>query len=116
MTSLFRSFRFAFEGAVYLLRTQFNARIHLAVAIVVIAAGFVFKLSAIEWCLIAFNIAFVWSAEAFNTAIETLADRVTMERDPKIKIAKDVAAAATLFAAMCAAGTGLILFVPKIVN
>ena len=96
---LIRSFRFAFEGAAYLLRTQPNARLHLLAGIAVVLVCAFLKLTSVEWALIALAIAIVWMAEAFNTAVETLANRVTIEREPQIKIVKDVAATATLFAA-----------------
>ena len=113
---LLRSFRFAFQGAAYLLRTQTNALIHLAAALIVIGTGCFLVLSHIEWALIILCIAVVWTAEAFNTAVETLANRVTLELDPMIKTAKDVSAAATLFAAMGAVGVGMFVFGPKIIS
>lgn len=113
---LLRSFRFAFEGAAYLLRTQANARIHLLAAIAVIAVCSFLSLNSIEWAVIVLCIAFVWSSEAVNTAIETLCDRVTTDRDPQIKIVKDVSAAATLFAAIGAACVGGIILGPKLLH
>jgi diacylglycerol kinase (ATP) len=41
-------------------------------------------------------------AEALNTAIERLADRVTLEQDPQIKVVKDVASAGVLLAILAA--------------
>jgi diacylglycerol kinase len=110
---LFRSFRHAFAGAAFLLRTQPNARLHLLAAIVVIAISAWLGPTAIEWALIAFGITAVWAAEAFNTAIEVLCDRVTTDHDPQIKIVKDVSAAAVLGVAAGAAVVGLLIFVPK---
>ena len=63
---LLRSFRHAFAGAAYLLRTQPNARIHLVVAIGVIAVSAWLGLAAIEWAIIILCVASVWAAEAFN--------------------------------------------------
>lgn len=112
---LIRSFRYATEGTAYLLRTQANVRIHLLAAIAVIALCSFLSLNSIEWAIIGLCIAFVWSSEAFNTAIETLCDRITTERDQQIKIVKDVSAAATLFAAIGAACTGVIVIGPKLI-
>ena len=113
---LVHSFRYAFEGAVYLLRTQPNARYHLFAAMIVIGVCACLKMTATEWAIIATCIAMVCMAEAFNSAIEMLADRVTRERDPQIKIVKDVAAAATLFAAMGAMVVGICLIMPKLIQ
>lgn len=54
-------------------------------------------------------------AEAFNTAIEKLADRVTCERDPLIGAAKDVAAGAVLLFAIASVAVGLIVFIPHFI-
>ena len=53
-------------------------------------------------------------AEAFNTAIEKLCDKVSPERDPLIKTTKDVAAGAVLLFVLGAVAVGLIIFIPKI--
>lgn len=58
-------------------------------------------------------IGWVWTAEAFNTAIERLADRVTAERDPQIGIVKDLAAAGVLVSAVGAGVIGLLALGPK---
>ena len=59
-------------------------------------------------------IALVWVAEALNTAVEYLCDKVTTEHDPLIGKAKDVAAAGVLIASIIAAMGGLLLFLPAV--
>jgi diacylglycerol kinase len=61
-------------------------------------------------------IVLVWGAEAFNTALEQLADTLHPERDPGIGRAKDVAAAAVLIAALGAAVIGVLVFVPHLAD
>jgi diacylglycerol kinase len=108
------SFRYAFAGLADLLRTQPNARIHLLASLLVLAAGFYFEISTAEWCAALLAIAIVFSAEAFNTAIEYLTNLVSPGYHPLAGKAKDVAAAAVLIAAIGAAAVGLIIFLPKI--
>ena len=107
-----RSFACALRGIAMLLRTQMNARIHLLATAVVIAAGFTFRISRGEWVPLAFAIGIVWIAEAVNTAIEALADRICRERDEAIGRAKDIAAGAVLLAAITAAVIGLLVLGP----
>lgn len=107
-----KSFACALRGIAVLLRTQTNARIHLLATVLVVAAGFVFRISRGEWVPLAFAIAIVWIAEAVNTAIEALADRITRENDDAIRRAKDVAAGAVLLAAITAAIIGLLILGP----
>jgi diacylglycerol kinase len=110
------SFRHAFRGMRLLLRTQRNARVHTTVLIAVLAAGFVVGLSTSEWALLALASALVLSAEAMNTAVERLADRVSPEKHPLVRDAKDAAAAAVLIAAMGAAVLGALVFVPALLR
>ena len=106
------SFRCAIRGLSLLFSSQRNARIHLAVTFCVLCAGFTAGVSKIEWAVLVSAISLVISAEALNTAIEILADRITLESDPAIGKAKDVAAGAVLMAAACAAILGLLVFIP----
>ncbi|WAC09862.1 diacylglycerol kinase family protein [Dyadobacter pollutisoli] len=109
-----RSFRYAGVGIYNLFRYENNARIHLMACIVVIIAGVFFKISPVEWLLIVIQIALVWSAEAFNTAIEKLADLVSADYHPVIKIVKDTAAAGVLILAISAVIVGGVIFIPKV--
>lgn len=109
-----RSFRYAGVGIYNLFRYENNARIHLMACIVVIIAGVFFQISPVEWLLIVIQIALVWSAEAFNTAIEKLADLVSADYHPVIKIVKDTAAAGVLILAISAVIVGGVIFIPKV--
>lgn len=109
------SFLYAFSGIADLLREESNARIHCIVTVLVITAGFLLRISAMEWLAVAIVIGLVISAETFNTAIERLADVVQPAQDDRIRDVKDLAAAAVLLCALAAAAVGLIIFVPKIV-
>ena len=65
--------------------------------------------------ILVFAIGFVWVAELFNTAIEKIMDFISKEQHPKIKLIKDLSAAAVLVAAMVAFITGCIVFIPKLI-
>lgn len=109
------SFQYAFSGMADMLRQEPNARIHCIITVLVVAAGFFFRISATEWICIAFAIGLVISAEAFNTAIERLADVVQPDQDERIRDVKDLAAAAVLLCALAAAAVGVIIFLPKVI-
>jgi diacylglycerol kinase (ATP) len=109
-----RSLAHALRGVDHMLRTQPNARLHLLVAVLVCAVGIYFGLSRAEWLWVSVAIVLVWSAEAFNTALEQLADALHPGRHPGIGRAKDVAAAAVLIAAVGAAVIGILVFVPHL--
>jgi len=106
---------FAFQGAKALLTSQHNAWIHTCATIAVVVGGAICRVSRQEWALLVFAIALVWMAEALNTAIEFLADEVSMERRDRIGKAKDVGAFGVLVAAIAAFVIGAIVFLPHIV-
>ena len=110
-----RSFRYAFAGLRLLLREEHNARIHATITVVVVVAGIVLRVSPVEWGVLVICIGMVLAAEAFNSAIERVADYLTIERDDRIRDIKDLAAGAVLLCAIAAAIVGLIVFVPHIV-
>ena len=107
-----KSFACALRGIAVLLRTQVNARIHVLATVLVVAAGFALRIPRGEWVALAFAIGMVWIAEALNTALEALADRISREHDETIRRAKDVAAGAVLLAAITAAIIGLLVLGP----
>lgn len=109
-----RSFGYAFAGIFLLLRTQQNAWIHACLSVMVVMAGWLFQVTAIEWIMLIFAITIVWVAEALNTAIELLCDFVSPEHQKLIGKTKDVAAGAVLLAAIGAATVGLNIFLPHL--
>lgn len=112
---LINSFKYALEGFVSSFKTERNMKIHVLAMILVIALGWYLKLSLIEWCFITFAIVLVIGSELFNTAIETIVDMISPEKNPKAKLAKDISAAAVLAFAIGAAIIGMIIFIPKLI-
>ncbi|MBU3854709.1 MAG: diacylglycerol kinase family protein [Candidatus Paraprevotella stercoravium] len=110
-----RSFGYAFHGIRLLITQEANAWIHCFAAVCVVVAGFFFGISMSEWIAVIFAIGMVLAAEAVNSAIEALADRVTQEYDEAIKRTKDLASGAVLILAIAAAIIGCIVFIPKII-
>jgi diacylglycerol kinase len=106
------SFRHAFRGISTLLRTQHNAWLHLVATVAVLALGSYCGISHGEWLAVILAIGLVWVAEALNTALELLADEVSLERRDLIGKAKDVGAAGVLLASASAFIVGVLVFAP----
>ena len=90
-------------------------KIHVVATILVIILGIYLKLNLIEWSIITIAIVIVISAELFNTAIETIVDMVSPQKNEKAKLAKDISAGAVLILAIGSAIVGFIIFLPKII-
>jgi undecaprenol kinase len=114
MRRFLKSFGYSFEGIGHALKFEANFRFHLFSLVAVLLFSWYFHLSPSEWQWIIAVSAVVIMAELFNTAIEVLVDLVSPEIHPKAKIVKDLASAAVLIAAIFAAITGLIIFIPKL--
>ena len=114
MGKFLTSFKFAWRGILVHFGSQRNAKIQLAVALMVVVAGFVFGVEPPEWCALILCIVIVFAAEGLNTALESLADAVHPERDPLVGRAKDVAAGAVLICALGAVLVGAIIFLPHL--
>lgn len=105
-----RSFRYAYEGLQYALATQHNMKFHFLATFAVLLLALVLQLGVFEILFILLSITLVIVTELFNTAVEKAVDLAMPEVHPIAKIAKDVAAAAVLVAAIFAAATGMIIF------
>jgi diacylglycerol kinase len=110
------SFRFAFHGWGYVLRTQRNAWIHSLIATLVFFLGLWLNLSLQDWAVIVLTAALVFSAEFINTAIEAVVDLATEEHHPLAKVGKDVGAAAVLVSALAAVLVGLLILGPPLLQ
>jgi diacylglycerol kinase len=105
----------AFAGFKVIWVSEINFRIHIIISLLVLCAGFIFKLNTIEWVGILLCIGLVLGAEIFNTAIEHLCDLTSKEIKPEIKAIKDISAFGVLFLAMISSIVGIIIFLPKII-
>ena len=87
---ILNSFKYAIQGFFSAFKTEKNMKIHTLAMFIVIVLGIWLKLNPIQWCLIVVAIVLVISAELFNTAIETVVDMISPEKNEKAKIAKDI--------------------------
>ena len=112
---LFR-FACAFRGLGRTLTTEPSGRVHAVCAAAVGIMGLALRVSAIEWAVLALATGAVIAAEALNSAIERLADRVTTEREETIRLLKDAAAGGVLAMSAGAALAALAIFGPKLLQ
>ena len=114
--SRFQSFKHAFAGLWYVLRTQRNAWIHATITILVVLLGFWLGIERSDWAVIMIAICFVWLAEIINTALEAITDLASPEQHPLARVGKDVGAGAVLLASITAILLGLLILLPPLIN
>jgi diacylglycerol kinase len=110
------SFSHAWRGINYMLKTEHNARVHLAAIVIAAVMGIWLRIEPAEWVAIAIVIGVVFVTELLNSAIEKLADMVEPEWNKKIGIIKDYSAGAVLVAAIVSVIAGGVIFLPKIME
>lgn len=110
------SFKHAWDGLVYTVKSQPNFQFHLLAMLVVIFLGFFYQVSFMEWLVLIFTFNFVLVAEMLNTAVESVVDLITLERRQDAKVAKDVASGMVLVSAFFSVVVGALIFIPKILN
>lgn len=112
--TLLQSFNHAFQGMVHAVRSQRNMRIHLAVAVVVLVASVFLNLTRLEFVAVLVAISLVLMMELVNTAVEIVVDMVTDKRDPRARVAKDLAAGAVLVAAINALAVAYLVLTDRL--
>lgn len=114
ITRTIRSFRYAFTGLWFMLRTQGNARIELGLGIIACLLGIWLHISRVEWAIIAFTIALVLILEGLNTSIEAAVDLASPNLHPLAQHAKDLAAGMVLLASIASLAVGLLILGPPL--
>lgn len=97
-----------------MLRWQKNTRIMSVASVLVIAAGFLFQINALEMALLIVVISIVWLTEFLNAGIEAAVDLASPDLHPMAKVGKDVAAAAVLLGVITSIIVGLLVLGPYV--
>jgi diacylglycerol kinase len=110
-----KSFRYAFSGWWFVIRTQRNAWIHALVSVAVLLVSIWLRIEPRDWAVIVIAIAMVWMAEFINTALEAVVDLASHQEHHELaQVGKDVGAAAVLIAALASALIGLLILGPPL--
>jgi len=116
LPAISKAFGHAASGFYLALRSEPHMRFHLFAACTVTGLGLYLGLSSTEWTFVVIAIGMVFLAELLNTAIEITLDICIPTQHPKVKAAKDIAAAAVWIAATLACLIGSLIFIPKFVR
>jgi undecaprenol kinase len=93
---------YALHGLKLTLVREQSFRIHLLATVALALVLWWTRAAALWWAVMALTVGLVMVAELFNSALETLADRLHPQRHPEIGAAKDMAAGAVLIASLIA--------------
>lgn len=104
------SFKSAFKGVWYTVKSESHMRFHMVAGFYVMIFSQFYNFSATQTALLIFLIASVMFAEIINTCLEELCNLVADRYEPIVKIVKDMAAGAVLVLSIASAIIAVILF------
>ena len=113
--NVLKSFKYAFSGISYVLKTSRNFKIQLIFAVTSLMIGFLLQISQRNYVILIATIMSVLILEILNTSIESLVDLVVKKEFSSLaKISKDTSAGAVLLASINSVIIAVYIFVPKI--
>ena len=109
------SFKYAFSGIYYVLKTSRNFKIQLIFALTTLMIGFLLQISISNYMILIATIMSVLILEILNTSIESIVDLVVKKEFSSLaKISKDTSAGAVLLASINSVIIAVSIFFPKI--
>ena len=113
--NVFTSFKYAFSGISYVLKTSRNFKIQLIFAVASLVIGFLLKISLSNYVILIATIISVLILEILNTSIESIVDLVVKREFSSLaKISKDTSSGAVLLASVNSVIIAVYVFFPKI--
>lgn len=109
---IFSAFAYSMAGFKSAWRSEHAFRQELFVVVIATIAALLLPVAAWEKLLLIGVFVLVLIVELINSAIEAVVDRVSLERNPLSKNAKDFGSAAVLLTLMLAAATWLVILWP----
>lgn len=110
------SLRYAIAGWLYMLRYAKNVRIQIVASLLVFAVGLWLGLQPLAWALLILTILANWMAEFLNASIEAVVNLASPDIHPMARVAKDVASAAALLAAVASVIIGALIMLPPLLE
>lgn len=104
------SFKSAFKGVWYTIKSESHMRFHMVAGFYVLLFSLFYEFSVSQTALLILLIASVMFAEIINTCLEELCNLVADRYEPIVKIVKDMAAGAVLVLSIASAIIAIIFF------
>ena len=114
-SNVFISFKYAFSGINYVLKTSRNFKIQTVFAVTSLVIGFLLQITLNSYLILIATIMSVLILEILNTSIESIVDLVVKKQYSDLaKISKDTSAGAVLLASINSVIIAIYIFIPKI--
>jgi len=110
MKKFLRSFYYALHGIWKAVEEERNLKVQLLMLVVVVFAGFYYRITDLEWMFVIFSSGLVISLELINSSLERVVDLISKELNILAGKAKDIAAGAVLVASTASLIVGILIF------
>lgn len=112
----FTSLKIAISGLRIAFKEEQSFRIQILIGIIVIFFMIAFNLNPLEISILVLAILLVLGLELINSQIERFLDLIQPDHHPKVKIIKDISAAAVLVAALGTIIVGILILFPYLLD
>lgn len=112
----FTSLKIAISGLRTAFKEEQSFRIQILIGIIVILFMIALKLNPLEISILVLAILLVLGLELINSQIERFLDLIQPDHHPKIKIIKDISAAAVLVAVLGTIIVGILILLPHLLD
>ena len=114
-SNVLKSFKYAFSGISYVLKTSRNFKIQLIFVVISLMMSFLLQISQSNYVILIATIMSVLILEILNTSIESIVDLVVKKEFSSLaKISKDASAGAVLLASINSVIIAVYIFLPRI--
>ncbi len=114
LTRIWRATRCSMDGIGYAFRYESAFRQEILLCLVLIPAALWLADSPVELILLIVPLLFLLVVECLNSAVEAAIDRISTERHPLSKQAKDLGSAAVFFTMLIIVVSWLAILLPKL--
>lgn len=113
---VFRAWRYSLQGLSAALKYEAAFRQELVLAVVLVPAAIWLGRDASEVSLLLFSMLLVLVVELLNSAVEALADALSVEMHPLLGRAKDLGSAAVMLSLLFSAGLWIYVLADRLLN
>jgi len=107
---IYKKFRFAQKGLVYIIRRERSFRWELVAGTVALFLAWYFSLSSLGWSILILVITLVLSAEVLNTVLERILDIIEPRLAVHVAVLKDLLASAVFILVLGALAIAVLLW------
>lgn len=114
--NLYERTKYAIAGLLFMITREKSVRNIVLGAVITFALALWIRIDVVHTAILILSFGMLWTVETMNSAVEAVVDMVTQEYHPMAKVAKDVAASATLIATLTTISIASLLVIAPVME